>query len=414
MKQVLQKIDEAGHVAYVVGGAVRDFVIGLPSQDFDVATDADPGLLSELFPESSEVGKTFGVVRLPSSGGFIDIATFREDLEYRDHRHPTGVRFAGPDEDARRRDFTINALFYDPKTSRILDLVGGWADLGSGVIRAIGKPSERFHEDALRLLRAVRFAARFGFKIDVKTSHAIQERARLISKISPERIHDELTLMWMGPRADLALEQLWSFGLLKWVMPEWVDPASQSSTELWVKQAAVLLGLLGHSGQRTTATMAWAAIFLPRARNLKGLQASTLARSVGEHLKFSRSELNRVAWMLEEQTKFREVYRMRESTLLRFVRQEGFDEALELHRADALATDGNLAHYEFCRVRLDAWRAAPLKAEKLMTGRDLVGLGFSPGPQFTEILKVVEDLALERRLETKEQALEYIVKNFVK
>lgn len=427
MKQALQLLDESGHVAYVVGGSVRDFLLGRESKDHDIATSASPDELCELFPRAVTVGKAFGVIKVPvnvpeSEGKdapvLMEIATFREDLDYQNHRHPKGVRFGGPEEDASRRDFTINALFCDPKTSRILDLTGGLDDLRAGVIRAIGDPHERFREDALRLLRAVRFASRLGFVIEPETAEAVRARAKLITKVSAERIHAELTLMWTSSRPAQALEMLAELGLLEQVLPE-LEAMRSGKPASWLKTLRGLATLAEQLPARAP-TLAWAALLLETAGKIETVDGAVVARAIAERMRMSREEIDRVGRLLEELPRFRDAFKMRDSTLARFVREPGFEEALALHRADATIADGNLACYEFCRSRWLEMREAaaggldPAQSGKILDGKDLIQLGLRPGPEFSEILRVVEDLALEKRLHTKEEALEYVVRNFVR
>ena len=401
-------------MAYIVGGSVRDFLIGNPTKDHDIATSAHPDELCRLFPNAVTVGKAFGVIKVPvpGSSALVEIATFREDLEYKDHRHPKSVRFTSAEVDARRRDFTINALYYDPKTARILDPTAGLHDLESGVVRAIGDPQERFKEDALRLLRAVRFTTRFGFKLDSVTAIAVKERAKLISKVSAERIRDELTLMWTGRNAAQALMLLSHLGLLELVLPE-VELVRVKDAGVWAHTLKILTSLEKQNPVRTP-TLAWAALLIDVGR-FSGEEGAKTAVKIVTRLKMSRAEVHEVELLLTQYQKFREVFQMREATLQRFLREPFFDDLLVLHRADASATDGNLAYYEFCVSRLKAVRAQPdAEADKLVDGTDLIQLGLKPGPEFSNILRVIEDLAMERKLKSKEEALEYVVKNFVK
>ncbi len=408
MKEALQRLDESGHVAYVVGGSVRDFLLKKESKDHDIATDASPDEICDLFPNSVTVGKAFGVIKVPlknEPARFLEIATFREDVGYQDHRHPKKVRFAGAIEDARRRDFTINAFFYDYKTSRVLDATGGYDDLKAGVIRAIGKASERFKEDALRLLRAIRFTAALGFELEAETARSIELRAKLIMRVSPERIRDELTMMWAGPRPAEALTLLSEHDLLHHVLPE---VEALKTKKLWQHTLKVLRFLQKQNPRRSPA-LAWAAV-------LHRVEGERKAAEIAERLKMSRHEVSQIEKMVEEQKKFREAFSMREATLQRFIRQPHFEDLLSLHRADAMALDGNLAYYEFCRSRWEELRKSrasePLTG--LLTGKDLIQLGLQPGPEFSRILKTVEDLCLERKFHDKEEALEYVVKYFVK
>lgn len=443
VKEALQKLDESGHVAYVVGGSVRDFLLRRESKDHDIATDAGPEELCSIFPKAITVGKAFGVIKVPFTGGkaggkteIVEIATFREDLAYKDHRRPESVRFAGPLEDATRRDFTVNALYYDPKTSRILDPTGGFEDLRTCVLRAIGKPDERFREDALRLLRAARFAAGLGFRLEPATAAAARARARLISHVSGERIRDELTLMLRGARPADALETLSSLGLLKLVLPE-VEAlksvrqaptysAGRSGLDVFQSTLETLRSLAARRPERSVA-LAWAALLYDvgkpvafsrnEGRNFNGheLDGSRIARSIALRLKMARAEMEPLAAMMEDLIKFRDVFKMREATLERFVRLPYFEELLALHQAQAITLDGNLAYHEFCAFKLaELRRASNLAPPRLIDGKDLIQLGLRPGPEFSEILRVVEDLALEKKLATKEQALEYVISRFVK
>ena len=435
VREALQRIDESGHVAYIVGGGVRDFLLGKEPKDLDIATSADPDLLCELFPNAVTVGKAFGVIKVPVGSEYplLEIATFRQDLEYRDHRHPKGVVFSGPFQDALRRDFTINALFYDSKSQRILDFTTGLEDLRSKVIRAIGVPSDRFKEDALRLLRAVRFKTRLGFQLEEKTREAIESRAKLITKVSAERIRDELTLMLTGPLPAQSLELLSELGLLKLILPELEDlkgvaqiPSSHPNEDVW-HHLLKMMELLARFKPIRSSTLAWAAALhevgkpvvakVNKDQNFYGheLESAKLSKKITLRLKMSRSESEQIVALVGNHLKFKEVFQMRESTLQRFVSQDHFEELLELHRADAVASDGNLAFYEFCLHKLLSFKNSPLTDSlRLIDGNDLIQIGFAPGPEFSDILRVVEDLVLESRLKTKEEALEYVVKNFVK
>ncbi|MGZ3689463.1 MAG: CCA tRNA nucleotidyltransferase, partial [Bdellovibrionota bacterium] len=433
VKEALQRLDEAGYVAYVVGGSVRDFLLGREVKDHDIATSANPDVICKLFKNSITVGKAFGVIKVPvgKEGTLLEIATFRQDLEYQDGRHPKGVVFSGPDEDAVRRDFTINALYYDHKTSRILDWTTGIEDLKSKTLRAIGDPDERFREDALRLLRAVRFTTRLEFNLDPATADAVKKRARLITRVSPERIRDELTMMWKGPNPARSLELLSRLDLLIQILPEVEKLKGLPQSPIYLKEGDVWthtlrrLELLAKLSPARSATLAWATVLheigKPEAARHSGrtnfngfeVDGARMAAEIAERLKMSRSEIDCIRTLISEQLKFREVFSMREATLQRFLRQEYFEEMLALHRVEAIASDGNLAAYEFCASRL-----AALKSEhgtpKLIDGKDLIQLGFRPGPEFSEILRVVEDMTLERKLGSKEEALEYVVRHFVK
>jgi poly(A) polymerase len=427
-------LDDAGHVGYVVGGSVRDFLLGreVEVKDHDIATDALPDELCRLFPDALTVGKAFGVIKVPiESSVVLEIATFREDIGHANHRHPNQVRFTGPDQDARRRDFTINALFYDAKAGRILDFTDGLVDLKAGVVRAIGEPRLRFEEDALRLLRAVRFTANLGFALDPATAAAVTERAPLVAKVSAERVRDELTLMWTGPRPAEALELLSKLGLLKHLLPE-IEALKEVGPELWAHTLKLLRCAVSQRapGEPKRAALGWAILLhdvgkpgiarkalaaggaRPTTFNGHEIEGAKLVGAIGRRLKLPRAEADRAAKLVEEHIRFREVFKMREATLQRWAREEHFEDLLRLHRADATITDGNLAYHDFCLAKLREVRETAGEPH-LIDGKDLIQLGFQPGPEFTRILRTVEDLAMERALTTKEQALEYVIKHFV-
>jgi poly(A) polymerase len=441
VRNALNKLNEAGFVAYIVGGSVRDFLLERESKDHDIATSASPDELEELFPDAVTVGKAFGVMKIPvreqGQPEFLEIATFREDLDYVDHRHPKSVRFSGPEEDAARRDFTINSLFYDAKTKTILDSTGGMEDLKARVVRAIGDPQVRFKEDALRLLRAVRFTTALGFRLDPDTAIAVKARSKLILQVSAERIREELNLMLKGPYPEVAVELLSELDLLKHVLPE-VDalrgvPESPSlrtfkkkQEDVWAQTLKTLRQLAIQNPQRDSK-LAWATLLRdvgkPIAakrsggKNFNGheIDGARITQAICERLRMSKTDTQTIVGLVENQLKFSEAFEMRESTLQRFIRQPDFESMLALHKAIATSTDGNLAYYEFCFSRYQAMKQSDQSGgAKLLDGKDLIQLGLSPGPGFSEILRKVEDLAMEGELTSKEQALEYVVKHFVR
>ncbi len=428
VRDILARLDGAGFVGFLVGGCVRDALLERTTHDYDVATNANPDEIERLFPDSITVGKQFGVLKIPVEGGLdpVEVATFREDLEYKDNRHPVGVRFSGPEEDARRRDFTINALFYDPKTQRILDTVGGLEDLRARVVRAIGDPQARFKEDALRLLRGVRFSTTLDFAMEPATFAAIKAQSRLISKVSHERIRDELTRMLLGPRPSTAFGLLSECDLLAWILPEVealkrTEQPTYVQRNLWLHTLKVLETCIQQNPNRTFV-LVWAALLQevgkPVAWKKSGeksfaghdREAASTAEKIAQRLKFSVESQQAVSHLVRDHLKLREVFNMREATLQRLIRDPLFPELLALHRAAATVTDGNHACWEFARSRHQEYLTAPpTDLSKILTGEDLIALGLKPGPRFSEILRLVEDRVLERRIETKEQALEYVL-----
>ncbi len=429
IKNAIQKLTDNGFVAYIVGGSVRDYLLGRICKDHDIATNAKPEELEIIFPNAITVGKIFGVIKIPCKSEILEIATFREDRGHQDHRHPKKIAFRGVTEDAKRRDFTINALFFDPKTQRVLDVTGGLEDLNRRLIRAIGEPSIRFQEDALRLLRAIRFATLLQFHIETETLRGIKKRFRLLGKISKERIQQEMNLMLTGPSPHRALEMLSESNLILEIIPEieWLKSLKQPFLDhpdgnAW-KHTLKCLQLLSKIKNKSLA-LCWAVLLheikkpMPTIRDPKN--PSTMQerdnlyyiKQICERLKLSNEVTDTVLMYISELSKFKEVYQMREATLQRWLLQDHFEELLELHRMVALSTDGNLAFYEFCYSRYSEIVNSP-QQRKLIDGEDLIQLGFEPGPQFTQILKTVEDLTFEQKLTTKEDALEFVVKYFV-
>ncbi len=375
-KRIVERLQGAGHTAYWVGGCVRDQLLGLEPKDFDVATSAKPEEVLDLFPRSQLVGASFGVIL---HDGGIEIATFRSEGNYRDGRRPEEVRYETEAAlDATRRDFTINAVFYDPIRNETIDFVGGKADLAAGVLRAIGDPHLRFGEDHLRLLRAVRFAARFGYTIESQTHAAMIGMAPLIVKIAGERLHDEMRRILTGPNLDLAWKHLKETGLLREMIPE-------------AEAGSRLTKLRG----KVSVSLAWAAL-------LEGVED---ARPVYRRFRFSDEERHDCADLLANEHRFLSLQQLPTSDLKRFLRLARISDHLELHRAAHGETDA----YRFASQKLNDWGPEVLHPTPLIDGRDLIALGLQPGPRFSQILREVEDAQLEGRIHSKEEALQLAV-----
>ena len=420
----------AGHQAFLVGGCVRDILLGRPAKDFDVSTDATPDRVQALFPGSVGVGAAFGVILVRDSGSdaHVEVATFRTDLEYSDGRRPDAVVFAkSAEQDVRRRDFTINGLLLDPRDNRILDFVGGEADIRAGIVRAIGDAVERFREDKLRLLRAVRFAARFGYRIEPATFAALCRHAAEISAVSAERIRDELTRILTEGGARRGFELLDQTGLLEHLLPEITrmrgveqPPEFHPEGDVWTHT----LMLLEQLPAGASSTLAWGALLhdvgkpptfaAPRGPGDRirfdgHVEVGTrMAEKIAERLKFSCEETERVAALIAQHLRFKDVFEMRAATLKRFVRQPHFEEHLELHRMDCMASHRKLDSYEFVQRFLAETPAEAVRPARLVTGEDLKQLGLPPGPDYRRILEAVEEAQLEGRLTTRDQALEFI------
>ncbi|HLK63597.1 MAG TPA: CCA tRNA nucleotidyltransferase [Bryobacteraceae bacterium] len=424
---VIAKLRSGGHQAYLVGGCVRDLLLGARPKDFDVSTDARPDRIMDLFPNSGRVGAHFGVVLVRDSFCQVEVATFRSDHEYEDGRRPGSVHFeTDPREDVLRRDFTINGLMMDPDSGEILDYVGGRADLQGHVIRAIGDPDARFEEDHLRLLRAIRFAARFGFEIDPPTFHAIARHHASILKISAERIREELVRILIEGGARRGFEMLDATGLLADVLPEVAamkgvqQPAEfHPEGDVWT-HTLLLLEQLDHP----TPTLALGALLHdvgkpPTFRIAERIRfdghaevGTRMTHEILTRLRFSRDEMEQVEALVANHMRFMDIGKMRQSTLKKFLRMPVFAEHLELHRLDCMSGSKHLENYEYARRHLEEFTAEHLKPAPLLTGTDLIAEGYKPGPRFSEILAAVEDAQLEGRIHTSGEALALVEASF--
>jgi poly(A) polymerase len=425
--EIVRELRAAGFDAYLVGGCVRDLVMHREPKDYDVATRATPQEVVKLFPGSLTVGAQFGVVVVPGEAGPVEVATFRSDGRYADGRHPVEVRFAkSAEEDVRRRDFTINGLLYDPVRDEVIDYVGGQADLRAHRIRAIGDPLERFQEDRLRMLRAVRFAARFNFALDPATLEAVRKLAPLIHDVSAERVRDEILKILTEGHARRGFELLEETRLLAEVLPEvkamqGVEQPAEFHPEgdVWVHtlmmleglrapSATLALGVLLHDvGKPPTFTVR------ERIRFDNHVEVGArMAEAICNRLRLPGREAERVVDLVRHHLRFKDFPKMRRSTQVRFLRMEGFDEHLELHRLDCLASHGDLGNYELARRMLEETPAEEIKPPPLLRGDDLIAQGYTPGPLFKKILQAVEDAQLEGKLRTREDALSLLIEQF--
>src|SRR2546425_1103924 len=431
---IVRSLQEAGYQAYLVGGCVRDVILDREPADYDVATDATPDEVMRIFPETYAVGAKFGVVLVPSSSTraneneVVEVATFRSDIGFSDGRHPDQVRYSkDPREDVERRDFTVNGLLLDPIKDEVLDFVGGRKDLEAGVIRAIGEPERRFAEDKLRMLRAVRFAARFGYTIEPVTFAAIQ-KAPQIHQVSRERVRDELTKMLTEGHARNAFLLLDQTGLLREVLPEisamkGIEQPPQFHPEGDVFVHTLLL--LDKLPQPCPSALAWGALLHDvgkpatfrvapdriRFDNHAAVSVK-MAEEICRRLRFSNDDTDQILALIDNHMRFSSVPQMKESTFKRFVRQPRFDEHLELHRLDCEASHGDLTSYQFTRQRIAAIPPEAIRPAPLVSGDDLIAAGYEPGPRFKEILSTVEDAQLEGRLSSKENAMGYVRQQF--
>ncbi len=426
-EHIVEHLRAAGHSAWLVGGCVRDLLLGGEPQDYDVATSARPEQVLELFPRAQLVGAHFGVVLVREGDAEVEVATFRSDHSYLDGRHPVAVEFeSDPRQDVIRRDFTINALLLDPETGEVLDFVGGRADLEQRLIRAVGDPDRRFAEDHLRMLRAVRFAARFGFAIEPRTFEAIRALHDRIKLISAERVRDELVRILTEGGARRGFELLDSTGLLADILPEVAamkgvqqPPEFHPEGDVWTHTLMMLerlrnptptlaLAVLLHDvGKPKTFRVAERIRFDEHAEVGAEMTCDILKR-----LRFSNDDIRQVEALVRNHLRFKDVQNMRESTLKRFMRLDSFEEHLELHRLDCEASHGWLDNYNFVRRKLAEAPPEVLKPKPLITGNDLIAEGYHPGPAFGRILRLVEDAQLEGRVATPEQALDFVRSRF--
>jgi len=476
---VIRTLRAEGHQAYLAGGCVRDLLLGRVPSDYDVATSATPDVVLALFPRTFAVGAHFGVVLVAhetdegegDSYFTTEVATFRSDGVYSDGRHPDAVRYTtSAEEDVKRRDFTINGLLLDPEKlgapelgaehraypslqaeeqpqilrlallaqddsavesrSRlpiaVLDFVGGVADLEAGVVRAIGRAEERFEEDHLRMLRGVRFAARFGFELEAATKNAIRALARKTAAVSRERVRDELTRMLTEGRARRAFELLDETGLLDEVLPEVArmkgveqPPQYHPEGDVWVHT----LGLLAQLEAGCPATLAWGALLHDVGKPATFRRAPdrirfdghvdvgmAIAADILRRFRFSNEDTRQILALVENHMRFADADRMKSSTLKRFFRLPQFEEHLALHRMDCTAGSGNLDHWNFVRERWQAMPEATVRPTPLLTGRDLIAAGYTPGPAFKPILSAIEDAQLDGTITTPEEALQLVAR----
>ncbi len=426
-RQIVTRLKASGHQAYFVGGCVRDLLLGGEPKDYDVATDAQPAEISALFPKSGLVGAHFGVVLVHDSGAQVEVATFRSDHAYADGRHPVAVDFeTDPRQDVLRRDFTINALLLDPDRDEVLDFVGGRDDLRSRIVRAIGDPQTRFREDHLRLLRAVRFAARLNYQIDPATMRAIQCLHGQIVKVSAERIRDELSRILTEGGARRGFELLDESGLLGDILPEVAamkgvaqPPEFHPEGDVWTHTLLMLgqlreptvtlaLGVLLHDvGKPPTFRVADRIRFDGHVE--KGVE---MAEAILTRLRFSNDQIRQASALVANHMRFKDAPRMRESTLKRFLRLENFPEHLELHRLDCVSSHGHLDNYLLVKEKMEALPPAELKPPPLITGDDLIAAGYRPGPAFSRILAAVEDAQLELKISSRDEAMALVRAQF--
>ena len=429
---VCETLIARGYQAFLVGGCVRDLLLGREPADYDVTTDATPEQVLSIFPEGVDVGAQFGVVLVPRDGVKVEVATFRSDVGYSDGRHPDAVVYSKTvQEDVLRRDFTINGLLMRHDSGEVLDFVGGEKDLRARVLRAIGEPERRFTEDKLRMLRAPRFAARLNFVIEDATFHAIQILASKVAQVSAERIREELTKVLTEGAAKRGFALLDQCGLLREVLPEISalhgveqPPQYHPEGDVWVHTMMMLDGLqVG-----TASTLAWG-VLLHDVGKPDTFRSATetgdrirfdghvdkgveLAEKICRRLRFSNEETEQILALVANHMKFKDVEKMRASTLKRFVRLPHFDQHMALHRLDSLSSNGRTEAYEFVSKFLSETPPEQVRPARILGGDDLLRMGYSQGPLFSEILRAVEDAQLEGEIETSADAEAFVLARY--
>ena len=430
--EIVKTLRQKGHEAFFVGGCVRDALLGIPCDEIDIATSATPSQVRGVFAKTVAVGESFGVVLVINGDINFEVATFRRESAYGDGRHPESVHYTkSPQEDVRRRDFTINGLLYDPVSFELYDYVGGLEDIEGGIIRTIGDPEKRLSEDRLRMMRAVRFATCLSFKLDAASYSAIRDLASGISSVSGERMRDELVKILTRRNPGDGLRLLSSCDLLSHFLPE-VEcmhgvrqpPEFHPEGDVFEHTCLVMDMLYRNTEGSYSGELAVAALLhdvgkpptyteSDRIRfNGHDRVGAKMSEDICRRLRFSGKQIKRISDLILEHLKFKDVFNMRESTIKRFLSLPYFEEHMQMHLADCLASHGKTDAYDFIREKIEEYGREEIKPHPLLSGRDLIDLGYSPGPVFSEILGQVEELQLENRLSSKEKAIEFVLENY--
>ncbi len=421
-KAIVRRLQDAGFAAYWVGGCVRDRLLGQTPQDYDIATAARPDQIEALFRHTVPVGRQFGVVLVVEAGHSFQVATFRAESDYADGRRPGRVSFSDAKTDALRRDFTVNGLFYDPVRHRLHDWVSGRADLRARLLRTIGDPEDRFAEDRLRLLRAVRFAAQLNFALEPATLRAVQILAASIQSVSAERIREELIKLFRAPHAARGLELLRDSRLLEHVLPELAATIGCDQSPDFHPEGTVfqhLVEMLRHLPADAAPSLPWAVLLHDVAKPPTATRdpatgeihfygheklGAEMARSILTRLRFPRKQIDEVVTCVRLHMQFKDVTRMRKATLRRLLLRPTFPLELELHRLDCLGSHGRLDHYEFLKTEAKALAQRPALRPPLLTGNDLIALGMQPGPAMGALLAELREKQLQDELTTRRTA----------
>ena len=428
-RALVDRLRTAGYLAYFAGGCVRDLVRQQTPKDIDIATDARPEEVQKIFRRTHAVGAHFGVVVVVEDDRQFEVATFRSDGAYLDGRHPVAVNYSSPEADARRRDFTINGMFFDPPNDAVIDFVGGREDLAAGIVRAIGDPAQRFAEDRLRLLRAIRFATVLQFEIEPLTWEAIIQAASGIKEISAERIREELVRIFLSPQRVRGWDLLDASGLMKAVLPELEamkgceqPPQFHPEGDVF-RHTRLMLDLLP---EKVSLPLVLSVLFHDIGKpptssvdndgrirfNGHDRVGADMTEAIMQRLRFSRAEIDATVEAVRQHMVFKDVPNMRIAKLKRFMARPNFADELELHRVDCVSSHGMLDNYEFLQRKQTEFASEPIIPPPLLRGDDLIALGMKPGPRFREILDAVETQQLEGELSDRDEALAWIKKKY--
>jgi poly(A) polymerase len=422
--EIVSRLQSAGFKAYWVGGCVRDVLLGRDPVDYDVATSARPEQIEALFSRTIAVGKQFGVMLVIEGGHQFEVAAFRTESEYADGRRPGRVEFSSAEADALRRDFTVNGLFFDPIRNQLYDWVGGESDLRARLLRTIGSPAERFAEDHLRLLRAIRFAAQLGFEIEQGTFEAIRSNAAKIQTVSAERVRDELVKLFRPPHAARGLDLLRQAGLIEHILPELAATFTCEQSPDYHPEGTVfnhLLLMLEHLPADAVESLPWAVLMhdiakpVTASRDLDGTihfyghekVGAAMAEVILRRLRFPRKQIDEVVQAVLCHMQFKDVKQMRKSTLRRLLMRETFPLELELHRLDCLGSHRRLENYDYLLAKSDELRHQPEITPPILTGKDLIALGMAPGPAMGELLAEAREKQLQDELKTAAEARQW-------
>ena len=425
---IVDRLKESGFEAYFVGGCVRDYLRGVIPADYDIVTSALPDQVIGLFDRTVAVGARFGVVVVMDGDYSFEVATFRSDDAYEDGRRPSRIHYSSAREDVFRRDFTINGLLMDAETGEVIDYVDGCADIASRIIRTIGDPAVRFGEDYLRMLRAIRFAANLDFTLDVATKNAIIEHAHRIKDTSAERIQEELNKILTRGGARRGLEMMAETGILKQILPEVENmrgvlqpPRFHPEGDVWEHTMIMMKRLSDETAPRTDLALAWGVLLhdvgkpVSRSEDENGVHfyghvklGEAIADGLMHRLRFSRAHREVVLNLIHQHMVFMNVRKMRQARLKKFLRMEDFHLHLQLHRLDCLASHGMLDHYAFCQEQLRKAEPEELHPPRLLTGDDLLAMGYAPGKRMGEMLRALEEEQLENRIHDREEAMAFV------